>query len=61
MPVDFYTDLRKLKKQQFLEFIKGNPDIPIEKICAIFSMKTGNKATTLKIYYNELKEAGLIE
>jgi len=46
-------------KLQLLDFLKSNQE-NLDTAFALFSLQTGLKVSTLKQYYDELKEAGLI-
>lgn len=59
-----YNDVRRLMKTKLLEFIKDqevrNPDQKIEKTLAVFSLQTGLRLSTIKVYLEELRAAELI-
>ena len=57
---NFFVNVRKKIKTDLENFLNENPDMPIDKALAIFSLKTGYKVSTLRIYYDELKLAGLL-
>jgi len=60
MPEGYWVKVRKIQKQQLLDFVKANHDKPMKQILALFSLKTGLKVSTLQVYINELKDANLI-
>jgi hypothetical protein len=49
------------EKQKFLAFIDKNPDMKFEEICAKYSMQVGISVHTVKVYFQELLNAGAIE
>lgn len=61
MSENFFVAVRKIEKQKLLKFIKENPNVPIRKVLALFSLQTGLKTSTLQTYINELRDAELIE
>ena len=61
MPENYFVSIRKIEKQRLLNFIKQNPNMPIKKVLALFSLQTGMKTSTLQTYIRELQDAELIE
>jgi len=61
MVENYFVNVRRIQKAELLRFIQEHKDISLEKALGLFSLKTGLKITTLKIYLYELKSAGLIE
>jgi hypothetical protein len=55
---------RKMRKQEILNLInemKQDKENTMSKIVAIYSLRTGIKASTIEVYVKELRDAGLIE
>lgn len=59
--ISHFADVRRVQKQKLLRFIQEHKDMSIEKILALFSLETGQRVTTLKVYVDELRSAELIE
>lgn len=59
--VGHFNQVRKVNKMRLLEFIQQHKDEQIDRILGMFSLQTGMRVTTLRIYVEELKLAGLIE
>jgi len=57
----FLANQRMYEKQKFLAFIDKNPDMKFEEICAKYSMQVGISVHTVKVYFQELLNAGAIE
>lgn len=56
-----FTAQRKRNKLELADFIRHNPELEPERIIALFSLKTGLRPATIKEYWDELFEAGIIE
>jgi len=52
---------RRRRKLELLELIKEEKHAPLQKILALYSLKTGLKRNTVVEYYKELLEAGVIQ
>ena len=61
MGKDYFVNMRKKRKVQFLDFIKRNSDLSKRKLIGLFSHSTGLSVARLEIYYNELVDAELIK
>lgn len=59
--VGHFNQVRKVQKQKLLEFIQQHKDEPIDRILGLWSLQTGMRVSTLRVYVDELKMAGLIE
>lgn len=59
--VGHFNQVRKVQKQRLLEFISEHKDENMDRILGLFSLQTGMRVSTLRVYVNELKMAGLIE
>ena len=57
MPDNPFVEQRKMMKMQLFNLMKRNPEIPEDRIIAIFSLKTGLKEKTCREYLRELKAA----
>ena len=59
-----FNDVRRFTKTKLLEFIKDQetryPDQKIEKTLALFSLQTGLRMSTIRVYLEELRSAELI-
>jgi hypothetical protein len=59
-----YNDVRKFTKQKLLEFVKDQetryPEQNINKTLALFSLQTGMKLATIRVYLDELRLAELL-
>lgn len=60
MVENYFVMERRRIKNDLLTFIKNNRDLGLDKCLAQFSMKTGFRVSTLRVYLEELKEAELI-
>ncbi|MEM2614609.1 MAG: hypothetical protein QXO15_10395 [Nitrososphaerota archaeon] len=56
-----FVEQRKQLKLMLLDMIKRYGELDAERIIALFSLKTGLKRETIKEYWKELEEAGVIE
>jgi len=61
MVINPFLEMRKRLKLGLLDFLEQNKNMPLRQALAIYSLKTGLKLRTIKAYYVELLEAGLIE
>ena len=57
----YYSDARRVNKQNLLAFIQSHTDISLEKALGLYSLQTGLKVSTLRIYLDELKIAGVVD
>lgn len=58
---NYFVNARRIDKNFLMDFIKEHPDQDVNKLLALYSLKTGLKMTTLKVYLRELKEAGVLD
>lgn len=61
MPDNYFVNVRRIQKQKLLEFIQQHKEYSLKRTLALFSLNTGLRVTTLQVYIEELKDAGLIE
>ena len=59
--VGHFNQIRKVQKQRLLDFIKEHKEMSIDKILGLFSLQTGMRVSTLRVYVDELRMAGVVE
>lgn len=57
----FFVENRRLEKQHLLEFLKAHKEMTVEKSLALYSLSSGLRVARLEIYFNELKQTGLLD
>ena len=61
MAMSYFALVRKQVMQQILRFIRDSKMIELDKVCGIFSVKTGFKGSTIRAMIEDLLAADLIE
>lgn len=61
MAENYFVTERRRSKQELLNFLTQNKDMPLDKALGRFSARTGFKVTTLKTWVEEFVMAEMIK
>jgi len=60
MAVGYFGRMRMMRKRQLLDLIRQHAPIEEDKLCGVFSLKTGLTFKKIRQYLEELEATGLI-